>query len=233
MKAHPTRRPWPRRLIYPLCGALLAQLVPLGLLVGIRLAMHRLPSWTYLVNEIASEGITYHYVAIVSTVLLAGLGYLLGRRDDLLRERSFVDELTGIGNRHRLEAALDEGVGLATRYRLPVSLLRLDLVPPGPQGETDDRAASDEALRKVARCLARECRATDAPCHLDGDQFAVVLPGTSRNDAEKLAVRIRSGLAAEEQGPVAVAIGIADLASSSGRTVGDLCAAAELTLNQQ
>ena len=48
----------------------------------------------------------------------------------------------------------------------------------------------DAVLVEVAECVRSVVRATDIPCRVGGDEFAVILPESSRDDAELLADRI-------------------------------------------
>jgi two-component system cell cycle response regulator len=57
--------------------------------------------------------------------------------------------------------------------------------------------AGDEVLREFAVRLATNVRALDLPCRLGGEEFVVVMPGTSLEDAQTIAERIRSNVSRE------------------------------------
>jgi two-component system cell cycle response regulator len=55
--------------------------------------------------------------------------------------------------------------------------------------------AGDEVLREFAVRLATNVRAIDLPCRLGGEEFVVVMPGASLEDAARVADRIRRDVA--------------------------------------
>jgi two-component system cell cycle response regulator len=57
--------------------------------------------------------------------------------------------------------------------------------------------AGDEVLREFAVRLATNVRAIDLPCRLGGEEFVVVMPGASMEDAVRVADRIRRDVAAQ------------------------------------
>jgi two-component system cell cycle response regulator len=57
--------------------------------------------------------------------------------------------------------------------------------------------AGDEVLREFAVRLATNVRAIDLPCRLGGEEFVVVMPGASLEDAAQVADRIRRDVGAQ------------------------------------
>ena len=90
----------------------------------------------------------------------------------------------------------------------------------------------DEVLVWVAGFLKSQIRACDVACRTGGDEFVVVLPGTTRDGAEQLAGRLRDLLTTMRRGtgqsdhPVKMSIGYAALGPGSG-DVDSLVAAAD------
>ena len=62
-------------------------------------------------------------------------------------------------------------------------------------------AVGDEVLRLVSAALRDCCRTTDILARFGGDEFALVLPGTSRKKAQPLADRLHALLAAQSHRP--------------------------------
>ncbi|MFN3394452.1 MAG: GGDEF domain-containing protein, partial [Candidatus Thermochlorobacter sp.] len=52
----------------------------------------------------------------------------------------------------------------------------------------------DEVLKKVARLIRQECRETDIPARFGGEEFAVLLPRTDKDEAKAVAERIRKAI---------------------------------------
>ena len=69
-------------------------------------------------------------------------------------------------------------------------------------------------LVKVAESVRAVVRATDIPCRVGGDEFAVILPEAGRDDAELLADRIAlaiRGQKIEKVGALKISAGVAEL----------------------
>ena len=96
--------------------------------------------------------------------------------------------------------------------------------------------AGDEALKAVAGLIAGAARKVDLPARHGGEEFAVILPDTTRDQAVRLARRIQNRLA---QTPIrggaddlrlTVSQGIADSRGPGVRSAPDLVRAADEAL---
>jgi diguanylate cyclase (GGDEF)-like protein len=122
----------------------------------------------------------------------AGAGYLLGSKEDELRALAALDPLTGLGNRRRFDERLNAEVGKAQRDRTPLSLLVIDLDHLKGINDGLGHAAGDRALLAVADALKHTSRPADLVARWGGDEFAVVAPCTSEEQARALGERIAS-----------------------------------------
>ena len=120
------------------------------------------------------------------------------RYTDLLRsnldqslEAAVTDPLTGLHNRRYMTGQLDALVARAVRDGQPVSALLLDIDHFKKINDSFGHDAGDEVLREFAVRLASNVRAVDLPCRHGGEEFVVVMPETSLEDAERIAERIR------------------------------------------
>ena len=127
---------------------------------------------------------------------LEGLAAALGpaitnafRFEELRRELD-VDPATGLRGRRSLQAALDVECARARRYTHPLSLLLLGVEAPV------------ERLGTAAQRLEGAVRTTDLVYHLAEGRFAVLLPESSRRDADRLSRRLRFALGAKEAGVI-------------------------------
>lgn len=95
-------------------------------------------------------------------------------------------------------------------------------------------AAGDRVIRSVADGIREQLRQTDVAGRLGGEEFAVLLPETSRDDATAIAERIRTAIdiraVTHERGdiPFTVSVGVADL--QPGGTLADLLVRADEAL---
>ncbi|HVY77324.1 MAG TPA: sensor domain-containing diguanylate cyclase [Solirubrobacterales bacterium] len=99
------------------------------------------------------------------------------------------DALTGLLNRRAYEERLPVEIARATRYAWPLSLCLLDLDGFKKINDTLGHPAGDRALQQVA-ALLDESRLTDDSFRIGGDEFALLMPKTCREDAEGAAVRL-------------------------------------------
>lgn len=100
------------------------------------------------------------------------------------------DPLTNLPNRHVLEDALGRAVARAARG-LPGALLFLDLDNFKLVNDTLGHAAGDQVLGSFTRLLQRSLRPDDLLARFGGDEFAVLLEGTTLEEAYAVAQRLR------------------------------------------
>jgi diguanylate cyclase (GGDEF)-like protein len=235
----------PRRLVYPAIGILLSVGLVLGLLalqawVGHRAAIPGRP-WR-VADELRRQPLVYGYLLVATVALTAVVGWVVGRKEDLLETLSVTDPLTGLANRRRLLAAFGDELNRSARYGTPLALLLIDLDRLKEINDRRGHAQGDRALQLVAESLRRSCRATDLAARTGGDEFLVLAVNTSAGEALALAHRIcatvrRLGAPAstdkEKTMPmpaVTVSIGVADLDDITLPTFLSLHAAADAAL---
>lgn len=112
-----------------------------------------------------------------------------------LSEISQTDSLTGLFNFQFLVQALDKEMERTRRTKLPTGLVMIDLDHFKWVNDTHGHACGNEALLWVSRILREKTRQIDICCRYGGEEFAVILPGTSLPQAVRTAERLRSILA--------------------------------------
>jgi diguanylate cyclase (GGDEF)-like protein len=129
---------------------------------------------------------------------------------DQLQKVAATDGLTSLANRRTFEETLRREVGRSARTREPVALLMLDIDHFKALNDTFGHPEGDRVLRNVASVLARECREFDVVSRYGGEEFAVVAPACSADDARDLAERLRRAVAGIDDGPsVTTSVGVA------------------------
>lgn len=117
------------------------------------------------------------------------------RYQDELRFLAEHDPLTGAGNRRRFERDLNDQVTRFRRYGEHASLLMIDIDGFKAVNDEHGHKAGDDALTQVAALLRERLRATDSVARIGGDEFAVLLPYATAEQAvilrADLARRIR------------------------------------------
>lgn len=130
-----------------------------------------------------------------------------------LRRLSDTDDLTGLANRRRLMARLEEAVSLCNRHATPLSLMILDIDHFKAINDTYGHLKGDEVLRELARLCRDSLREEDLIARLGGEEFALLLPLTSQHRALTLAERLCHIIKQHDFGladPITVSIGVAE-----------------------
>ncbi len=148
------------------------------------------------------------------------------RLDHLLRllaERADVDGLTGLSNRSHFDKRWAAEVEECKRYGTPLSIALLDIDHFKSVNDTYGHPAGDEVLAEFAQLIAKSCRTSDIPCRYGGEEFAMIMPHTSPEDAKVVCERIRQSLRAMEwprhpERVITVSIGVAGCAGGCTQT---------------
>jgi diguanylate cyclase (GGDEF)-like protein len=101
------------------------------------------------------------------------------------------DELTGISNRRYFEETALLEFERATRYATPLALITFDIDHFKQINDQFGHSAGDEVIR-VTALTASECvRSIDFTARIGGEEFVVLLPGITLQEAQRTAERIR------------------------------------------
>ena len=112
-----------------------------------------------------------------------------------LEEEATVDEKTGLANYRVFFKKLREEWERSDRYKLPLSIVMLDLDDFKRVNDTVGHPAGDRVLREFAMLVSGGARGTDLAARYGGEEFAMILPHTDRLRAERVAERVRAAVA--------------------------------------
>jgi len=147
-----------------------------------------------------------------------------------VRHLAVSDPLTGLANYRRLVEALEGEIQRSRRTGRPFSLLLFDLDGLKQLNDNYGHLVGSEALRRVANVLRVNRRSIDTAARYGGDEFALILPETSMNEAQEVARRICDHVARDgELPPISVSVGVAAYAQG-GETLEALIGAADQAL---
>lgn len=135
-----------------------------------------------------------------------------------LQELALRDGLTGLLNRRYWESCLEREFARHQRYDNPVSLVIFDIDHFKRVNDTYGHQTGDEVIRETARITSQLVRETDFAGRYGGEEFVVLLPGTTLDGAAQFAERLRSSIERQQldyQGSpltFTISLGVATLA---------------------
>ncbi len=106
------------------------------------------------------------------------------------------DPLTGILNRHSFLERGQSEIARARRTGRPTSVLMLDADHFKRINDSFGHAGGDATLQALTRTMGSLIRSTDLLGRLGGEEFSILMPATSQEDAARLAERLREAIAA-------------------------------------
>jgi len=116
------------------------------------------------------------------------------RRYREARQLAETDALTGFFNQRYFHETLRRESLRAQRYDRRLALLILDLDDFKAVNDRIGHLAGDAVLAQVAERLRNEIRSVDIGCRVGGDEFAVIMPESTAEDAAQLFERMHDGL---------------------------------------
>ena len=132
-------------------------------------------------------------------------------------EQARTDELTEMRNRRAFYELGELAVSQSSRYGDPIALIILDIDHFKQVNDTWGHSTGDETLRLVALIIQRTIRTSDIAGRIGGEEFAILLPRASQDQALAMAERLR---AAMEKAPLFHDAGTIHFTASFGVAVG-------------
>lgn len=223
--------------------ALIMTLGTLGLVKGYKPARYFMIAWGMLLVGVLAYmlkvfGVLPHNMltqngfqagSLVEMVLLS---LALASRVRELQRQSRTDTLTRVPNRRFFDEVASAEFERARRGNGAMALLVVDIDHFKQFNDRHGHARGDEVLRLVADKLCIGVRQGDSVCRYGGEEFAVILPGTTSRDAALVAESLRSTIAStlSADAPLTVSIGVASTRDREFASLDELFKAADRAL---
>jgi diguanylate cyclase (GGDEF)-like protein len=136
------------------------------------------------------------------------------RRFREARQLADLDALTNLHNRRYFHETLARECSRAQRYDRRLALVIFDIDDFKAINDRIGHLAGDGVLAAVAERVHSVVRSADVACRVGGDEFGVILPESTLNDAEQLYSRVQFAVASRPIGPfdrLHLSAGIAEL----------------------
>ncbi|MFM7784728.1 MAG: diguanylate cyclase, partial [Gammaproteobacteria bacterium] len=172
----------------------------------------RISGWAHAVR-----GGTLLALAVLATLVGAACQFLQSRLGELARQRrqeSIRDALTGVFNRRHFDAMLNAHAEASRSLERPLALLLLDADHFKRINDEHGHPGGDAVLAGIGRAIAGSVRSEDIPCRIGGEEFGIILPGTTAPQAHRVYARIAARLDAPvpfrgREIPVGISAGVA------------------------
>lgn len=138
--------------------------------------------------------------------------------ENRLRELSEKDALTQLWNRRKFEAELQHHTLIIQRYPEShhVCLVLIDIDYFKRVNDEQGHDEGDRVIIKVGEILSQTLRTTDFLARIGGEEFAIIMPHTSVEEAETVLDRLR--VAVEQSLTVTISAGFTDLTADGKRS---------------
>lgn len=152
---------------------------------------------------------------ILITIFL--IGYSINIFQRRLEELAITDKLTGLNNRQHFDSTLSQAVKRFGRDGRAFSLLMMDIDHFKSINDEMGHLAGDNAIRMAAKIIGENARESDLTCRWGGEEFVILAPECSAQDAHRLSDAIRDAIRDAALFPehpertVTMSIGIAEI----------------------
>ena len=159
---------------------LIVPLVSAGRPIGVLAVSHRVP------HAFSQRDLTL--MQAVGAQIAAAID--VAELHERLKRAANTDALTGLHNYRYFYDRLEEEIARAARHEATLAVAFFDLDKLKMVNDTYGHLAGNEVLRTLGRSIGAQVRTEDVPARYGGDEFAIVMPDTPRDEAEKVVMRL-------------------------------------------
>jgi diguanylate cyclase (GGDEF)-like protein len=192
-----------------------------------------------LQSKIRDNIITIVVFGISTTLLLLGLIYffmsrLIKRLDEArqtIEKIAITDQLTEVFNRRHIMTRFEEEFEKFKRLKKKVSCIMADIDNFKAINDSYGHQVGDQVLKEISHRIRNTVRAYDILGRYGGEEFLIIMPDTSLEDARELAERIRTRVKEETVNNVSLTLSLGVVCvEESDRSVDDIIRRADQNL---
>ncbi len=174
--------------------------------------------------------VTDNFKRVLGRLLILANITPIKEKENQLYFQSYHDKLTGIYNRLYFE---EELIRLNTKRQFPLSIIIGDINGLKLINDAYGHDKGDEVLKKIADLLKKNLRHEDILSRWGGDEFAIILPKTDKQDAIKIISRIKESCLDHSTStmPLNISMGFA-VKKNSRKKINDIIKQAEDIMNE-
>lgn len=187
-----------------------------------------------LINKIDGKPFTALELQLLNTIAdFAAIAIEKAYYMKALKRIATVDSLTGLNNRRSFIRYYEKESDRSKRTECKFSVMMIDIDGFKKINDNYGHKEGDRVLITVADFLREHLRAADIPCRYGGDEFAILLPDTILDDAEKLKIRLRlrlDDLNKKQSIQIGLSIGVHE---SDGRSLNEIMHVADMNMYKE
>ncbi len=141
------------------------------------------------------------FIGIVFLMMIAGWVVHLKKEiekrkklEEELERLATIDSLTSIYNRYKIDSSLEEQIEIAKRYKRPLSIIFFDIDFFKKINDGYGHKVGDMVLKELSSFVSKTLRKSDIFGRWGGEEFLIILPETSKEEAYKLAEKLRKDI---------------------------------------
>lgn len=148
-----------------------------------------------LINKVEDEGFVEEDLLVLTTLAdFAAIAIENAAFFNRVQELTITDDLTKLYNSRFLHNRLDYEVERARRFKYELSMIFLDLDYFKDVNDNHGHLRGSKLLKEIARLIVSMIRNVDMACRYGGDEFIILMPETSKQNAIIVAEKIRKTL---------------------------------------
>jgi GGDEF domain-containing protein/putative methionine-R-sulfoxide reductase with GAF domain len=144
-----------------------------------------------LINCVGSEGFSHRDLALLEALAdYAAIAIENARHVQRIHELTITDDCTTLYNARHLNFMLDTEIYRSHRYAFEFSLIFIDLDHFKMINDTHGHLSGSKLLSEIGTAIKDKCRLIDLAFRYGGDEFVLLLPQTSKENAMAVARRL-------------------------------------------